>query len=57
MTTLNNFVGQLKKSGMAKQTHFIVQLTLPESIANLGGIKEIIAKMILFCDQAQLPGV
>lgn len=56
MTKLNDFIAQIK-AGVAKQTHFTVQLTLPESIANLGGIKENISKIILFCDQAQLPGI
>lgn len=56
MTMLNDFVAGIK-SGVAKQTHFTVQLTLPESLANLGGIKENMAKIILFCDQAQLPGL
>lgn len=56
MTMLNDFVSEIK-AGVAKQTHFTVQLTLPESIANLGGIKENMNKIILFCDQAQLPGI
>lgn len=54
--TLNDFIAKVK-SGMAKQTHFTVALTLPSALSNMGGIKENMDKVILFCDQAQLPGI
>ena len=53
---LNDFVAQVK-SGIAKQSHFLVQLTPPPALSNFGGIKEGMNKIILFCDQAQLPGL
>lgn len=56
MSKLNEFISEVK-GGMAKSHHFAVQLTLPSAISNLEPIKSNMNKIILFCDQAQLPGV
>lgn len=54
MSSLNDFISQVKQ-GMAKPNHFLVQLNLPPSLTNVQSID--MQKVILFCDQAQLPGV
>ena len=53
MTTLNQFIANVK-DGMAKTSHFTVSMTLPEAISNIPQIN--MQKVILFCDQAPLPG-
>jgi hypothetical protein len=54
MSTLKDFIAQVR-NGMAKSSHFMVELTLPESLVNTQGID--MNKVIMFCDQAQLPGI
>lgn len=54
MSTLNDFISQVKR-GMAKPNHFLVQLNLPPALTNAQSID--MQKVILFCDQAQLPGI
>jgi hypothetical protein len=54
MSSLNEFITEVKR-GMAKPNHFLVQLNLPPALTNSTSID--IRKVILFCDQAQLPGI
>jgi len=54
MSTLNDFISQVKQ-GMAKPSHFLVQLNLPPALTNIQSVN--MQKVILFCDQAQLPGI
>jgi hypothetical protein len=54
MSTLNDFISQVKQ-GMAKPSHFYVQLNLPPALTNIQSVN--MGKVILFCDQAQLPGL
>lgn len=54
MSSLNDFISQVKR-GMAVSSHFLVQLNLPPALTNVASID--MQKVILFCDQAQLPGV
>lgn len=54
MSTLNDFISQVKQ-GMAKPNHFVVQLNLPSALTNIQSVN--MDKVILFCDQAQLPGI
>ena len=56
MTKLNEFIAEVK-GGMAKTHFFTTQLTLPASLNNFEPIRSNIQKIILFCDQAQLPGI
>lgn len=56
MTKLNDFISNVR-GGMAKNTHFEVRLTLPPALTNDDNVKANLAKIILFCDQAQLPGI
>jgi hypothetical protein len=54
MSSLNDFISQVKQ-GMAKPNHFLVQLNLPPALTNIQSVN--MDKVILFCDQAQLPGI
>lgn len=54
MSTLKDFIAQVR-NGMAKSSHFIVQLTLPEELIGTESVN--MNKIIMFCDQAQLPGI
>jgi hypothetical protein len=54
MSTLKDFIAQVR-SGMAKSSHFMVELTLPESLISTESVN--MNKVIMFCDQAQLPGI
>jgi hypothetical protein len=54
MSSLNEFISQVKQ-GMAKPNHFLVLLGLPPALTNATSID--IRKVVLFCDQAQLPGI
>lgn len=56
MTKLNEFIASVR-SGVAKNTHFEVELTLPRALSNREPIKSNMRKVILFCDQTQIPGV
>lgn len=56
MSTLNEFISGVK-AGMARTNHFMVQLTLPEQLSIEDPIRSNMRKIILFCDQAQIPGL
>jgi hypothetical protein len=43
--------------GMAKTSFFTVELTLPTALSNLEPAKSNMNKIMLFCEQAQIPGV
>ena len=51
MTTLNNFISEVR-NGLAKNTHFTVEIAFPFTTSAITK-----SKMVLFCDQAQLPGL
>lgn len=55
-TKLNDFIAEVK-GGMAKNSHFAVLVKLPASIANDDLIKGNIQKIMLFCEQAAIPGI
>lgn len=55
-TKLNDFIAEVK-GGMARTSHFAVLVKLPASIANDDLIKGNIQKIMLFCEQAALPGI
>ena len=54
MSTLTDFVANVK-AGVAKPQYFSVQLTLPQDLN--GAFSQHMPKIILFCDQAQIPGI
>lgn len=56
MTKLNDFISHVR-GGLAKNTHFEVRLNLPAALTNDDTIKANMQKIVLFCDQAQLPGI
>lgn len=56
MSTLKEFISQVR-DGIARPNHFSVELNLPEKIASDSFIKPKMNKIMLFCEQAQLPGV
>lgn len=56
MTKLNEFISSVR-GGLAKNAHFEVRLTLPNKLVNDDTLKTNLPKIILFCDQAQLPGI
>lgn len=55
-TKLTEFIAEVK-GGVAKSNLFVVNLTVPERIQILEPIKSKLSKIILFCDQAQIPGL
>lgn len=55
MSKLNEFIAGVR-SGMAKTSHFEVELTVPPALANVEPLKSNMRKILLFCDQAPLPG-
>ena len=54
MSTLNDFISHVR-DGMAKNNHFKVVLTVPSALTNMTEVN--MQKIMLFCDQAALPGV
>ena len=55
MSGLSDFITQVR-DGMAKVSHFTTVITLPESLnRNVQNLD--MTKLILFCDQTQLPGI
>lgn len=56
MSTLKDFIAEVK-GGLARPAHFAVMVKLPASIANDDLIKGNITKIMLFCEQATLPGI
>lgn len=56
MSKLNEFISNVKM-GMAKTSFFTVQLTLPTALNNYEPAKSNMNKIILFCEQAQIPGI
>lgn len=55
MSTLNDFIAQVKTVGMARTNRFNVVLTPPQALPRMGntGLQQI----LLFCDQVQIPGL
>ena len=53
--SLNDFVSNIKQ-GLAKSNHFFVDIALPSKLATSDPTKSNLQKILLFCDQAQLPG-
>ena len=55
MSTLNDFIAQVKTVGMARTNRFNVILTPPQALSQIGanGLKNI----LIFCDQVQIPGL
>jgi hypothetical protein len=56
MNQLNDFIANVK-NGIAKTSHFSVELLLPQELTTIAPISENIRTIQLFCDQTQLPGV
>jgi hypothetical protein len=56
MSKLNEFIANVKM-GMAKTSFFSVLLTLPKALSNYEPSRSNMNKILLFCDQAQIPGV
>ena len=55
MSTLNDFIAQVKTIGMARTNRFSVILTPPQKLARLGNTG--LQYLLLFCDQVQIPGL
>jgi hypothetical protein len=49
---LNNFISEIKKGSLARNNRYAVVFTPPDRV-NKGALR----KVLLFCDQIQLPGV
>ena len=56
MSTLKDFVAEMK-GGLARNSHFAVLVKLPAAISNDDLIKGNYQKIMLFCEQASLPGI
>jgi hypothetical protein len=55
MSKLQDFISQVKVAGMARNNRYTVELTPPLGIGNFTNpVKE---RILLFCDQVQVPGV
>lgn len=55
MSTLNDFISQVKTVGMARTNRFSVILTPPQRLATLGNTG--LRYHLLYCDQVQIPGL
>lgn len=53
---LDTFISNVK-SGLARTNHFFVELSLPPKLVVTDPTKSNLNKVLLFCDQAQLPGL
>jgi len=56
MNQLNEFIASVK-AGVARNSHFTVELLLPQKLTTKAPILENLKVIQLFCDQTQLPGV
>lgn len=55
MTTLTNFIQEIKSSGLAKNSKYLVTFIRPAVVT--AGLSSDIRRIALFCDQTQLPGI
>lgn len=53
---LNEFISEVK-NGVARTNQFIVELTPPRELALKKDINDALRMIVMFCDQAQLPGL
>lgn len=56
MASLTEFKSNLNQ-GLAKSSHFMTRINLPSSLTNVDPVYSNMNKIILFCNQAQLPGI
>lgn len=54
---LKEFITHVKNGGVAKSSHYIVQMTLPTSIAKQEPFASNYDKIILFCEKCEIPGI
>ena len=57
MTQLDNFIAQVKVGGLARTNRYSVILTPPADLSLAGGNGNSSQFLLLFCDQAQVPGL
>lgn len=50
---LKDFIAQVKNGGLARGSHYAVEITPPVGMSAIGNMQ----KILMFCDQAQLPGL
>lgn len=55
MSQLNEFIAQVKTGGMAKQSHFAINITPPALIT--GYTNDQLKKIMLFCESTSFPGM
>ena len=53
---LNEFIAQVKQ-GLARSNHFEVEIFPPSALRTLTPVNENIEMILMYCDQAQLPGI
>jgi hypothetical protein len=54
---LREFISQVKNGGLAKGSHYFVELNLPKCLKGSEPITSNIQKIALFCEQTEIPGV
>jgi hypothetical protein len=54
---LKSFIASVKLEGMARNSKFAVELTLPEQMRQNFNISSRLQTVLLFCDSAALPGI
>lgn len=54
---LKDFIASVKLEGLARNSKFAVELTLPEGLLNNFNISSKLRTILLFCDSAALPGI
>lgn len=54
--TLNQFIGSVK-GGLARTSHFAVSFVMPKCLDASRFGKDVLEKVLLFCEQTQLPGL
>jgi hypothetical protein len=50
---LKDFIAQVKNGGLARGSHYAVEINPPRGMVGIGNMQ----KILMFCDQVQLPGL
>jgi len=59
MSTLNNFITEIKTKGLMRTANYSVDFVLPKKLRNSGhnANQENLQKILLFCDKIDMPGI
>lgn len=54
---LKDFISEIKNDGLARTSRFDVMFNIPSAVQSRSGFGNNLQKILLFCDQTQLPGL